>query len=490
MSLIRKTESLCPVCLRVLPAKMIERGDEVFLERTCPEHGLFSAVVWRGEPRLAEWSRFKNPGGADHVETQRNKGCPYDCGLCNEHRQHSCTVLFEITQACNLRCPVCFASSGEPAPGPDTNADAATAKAGFTPLPLLIEQLNWIHSRAPEVVLQISGGEPTLHPELPALARQAAQLFPAVQLNTNGLRLAESPELCLSLKEAGLSWVFLQFDGTTDYIYRAIRGQPLLELKRQAIANCRKAGLGVVLVPTLARGINDGNLGAILDFAIAHAPAVRGIHIQPMAVMGRNLSNDVAKERLTLPEVLNQLSLQSGGRISPAHATPPGCEHERCSFHCRYILGPNKELKPVRETVCCSSSAIRTPGEASCCVQPQQRKVPILSELHLGNIDMPDKKPDKGAGKAISTLIRSWGAPAPQTDESGADDSLSRFIRQARQHTFSVTCMAFQDAMTVDLDRLQGCCVHVFAPPSRLVPFCSYNLTALDGHGLHRGRQR
>lgn len=481
MAFSRETRSLCPVCLRALPAKITEADGEAVLSRACPEHGEFSAVIWRGEPGLAAWSRPKNPGGAGHAESSRQKGCPHDCGLCEEHRQRGCTVLFEITRSCNLACPVCFASAGR--------------SEDFAPLAELEKQLRWIHSREPDVVLQISGGEPTLHPELPALVRLAAPLFPAVQLNTNGLRLAESPELCRALAEAGLAWVFLQFDGVSDDIYRAIRGRPLLDIKERAVENCRAAGLPVVLVPTLARGVNDGALGDILDFALARAPAVRGLHIQPMAVMGRNRLGEAAQERITLPEVLRLLAEQSGGRVSPAHASPPGCEHERCSFHCRYLLGSGKSLRPLRESACCSATAL---GGSSCCAQaPAGQSLPLVQpapELYTSILDSPGQnKHDIEAGRAINTIIRSWGAPGSGTASgggagSGADeDALSRFIREAREQTFSITCMAFQDAMTADLERISGCCVHVFVPPARLVPFCSYNLTALDGTPLHRG---
>lgn len=481
MPLLHTTKSLCPVCLKTLPASIMEEGDTVRLKRSCPDHGEFSAVIWRGEPRLAEWSRPKTPSSPGHRETSRDKGCPYDCGLCEEHTQHTCTVLFEITGACNLRCPVCFASSG------------SEAHKAFTPLAELLAQLRWIHSRAPEVVLQISGGEPTLHPDLVELTKLGAKLFPAVQLNTNGLKLAQSPDLCGELAKAGLSWVFLQFDGTSDEIYRIIRGRELFAEKLKAVENCRKAGLGVVLVPTLVRGVNDAELGNILNFALDGAPDIRGIHIQPMADMGRNMLDDNAKERITLPEVLTMLEEQSGGRIKKSHASPPGCEHERCSFHCRYFLGPDNAMRPVREGACCT--ALATGAAFSAQVQAPPKALPHDNEkknLPAGPLDRQGQNNHaNGADKAINTIIRSWGRASPlgEFHAISDEDELTRFIRQAREKTFSVTCMAFQDALTADIERLQGCCVHIYAPPARLVPFCAYNLTSVDGTPLHRGKQ-
>ena len=432
------TQSLCPVCLRVLEARHEHRDGAVFLCRTCPEHGPFADVIWRGLPAFDSWSRPKTAKAAPNRQTEAVHGCPRDCGICPNHEQHSCTVLLEITAACNLNCPVCFADSG--------------GKASFTPLEELIRHMNWIHGQVGDVVLQISGGEPTLYPELPALVREAKRLFTSVQLNTNGLlRAAEDPSLTAALAEAGLSWVFLQFDGVTDATYTALRGRPLLREKLAALDAFTAAGLPVILVPTLAAGVNDRELGGILRLALERAPGVRGLHVQPMTFSGRNRL--AATARITLPEVLAALCEQSDGRILPEHATPPGCEHERCSFHCRYRLTPEGEMVPLRGESCC------TPIAAS-----------------------------EGVTRAVETIRRSWGGAGGEAagDPSAPKDAFDAFIRKARSQTFSVTCMAFQDARTVELERLRGCCVLVFRPPHRLVPFCACNLTAEVGRALHR----
>ncbi|MDL2207467.1 radical SAM protein [Desulfovibrio sp. OttesenSCG-928-M16] len=453
------SRSLCPVCLKALPAEIIRRGQDVLLERVCPEHGAYSGLIWRGEPDFTRWKRPKPADPPPFKERETNQGCPHDCGRCPEHGQHACTVLFEITRRCNLHCPVCFASAGE----------EGLDDPGFAPLAHLTGQLHWIREHAGPVVLQLSGGEPSLYPELPHLVREARTLFPAVQLNSNGLLLAEQPQLAKDLAAAGLSWVFLQFDGTRDDIYLALRGKALLQSKLRAIENCRAAGLPVVLTPTLARGVNDDNLGDLLDLALSFAPAVRGLHLQPMTGSGRNALAGKS-DPLTLPETLQALCAQSSGRIRPEHATPPGCEHERCSFHCRYRLGPAGELLPLRGQ-----------DEAPCCCAVPDRATPQNS---AGDAE--------GVKRAIDVILRSWQGPAGQSDPTGqkaAPDAFDAFIAAASR-SFSVTCMAFQDVMTVDLERLRGCCVHVFCPPARLVPFCAFNMTALDGRALHRQHKK
>lgn len=471
--IIRKTGSVCPVCLKPLPAVLERDGEsaDVNLSRDCPEHGHFSVPVWRGRPDFEAWSRPKSPPKPLKTETKREKGCPHDCGRCEEHRQHCCAVLLEITDRCNLRCPVCFASSGENQAG-ENQPDGRP----FLPLEEIVRRLNWIHSRNADVVLQISGGEPTLYPELPELVAEASKLFPAVQLNSNGVLLAQKPELAVKLAQAGLSWVFLQFDGCSDDIYLAMRGRALLDVKKAAIESCRKAGLAVVLVPTVARGVNDGDLGNIMDFALANAPLVRGVHIQPMAVMGRNSFE--ARNTLTMPEVLTALAAQSRGRVRAEHAQAPACEHERCSFHIRYRIRGN-ELVPLGQSACCTGAAFQ---QSSCC-SPQQG--PPMAQAQ------PEAETNAdGVQRSVSSVIRNWQGYSPEEPQEG-EDALSRFIRESKSSGFSITCMAFQDAWSMDLDRVQGCCIHVYAPatadkPQRLVPFCAYNLTALDGSPLHR----
>ncbi len=443
-----QTESLCPVCLTVLPAQFVRRGREVLLCRRCPEHGLFQEAVWRGQPDFENWRRPKEPAAGVRVHRQAGRGCPYDCGLCPEHSQHPCTVLFEITGRCNLRCPVCFADSGR--------------EEDFQTLESLSRQLKWIRDEAGEVVLQVSGGEPTLYPHLPELVAEAARLFPGVQLNTNGLKLAEDPDLAKRLAEAGLSWVFLQFDGTTDKTFEILRGRKLMAEKKRAVEACARAGLSVVLVPTVAAGVNDHELWPLVMLALSLSPTVRGVHIQPMTSSGRN-SLPGAGHRLTLPEVLGLLAEQSRGLVRPEEAFPPSCEHERCSFHLRYRHTGSGRLAPLG-------------GGSLCCKTTTEPSSP--------------EETAAGRDRSVEITLKSWKGPARppliSTPKGGPLASLDEFLTQARRETFSITCMAFQDAWTMDLERLRGCCVHIFRPPDLFIPFCAANLTSASGRPLYR----
>jgi hypothetical protein len=220
------TESLCPVCLARLTARRVVHGAAVYLEKTCPDHGFFAARIWDGEPAFAGWQRPKIPIRPPYCGQPVDKGCPFDCGLCPDHRQRSCTIILEVTKRCNLACPVCYADAG----GMDSADPPLTMIAGW---------FATARQAGTGCNIQLSGGEPTLRDDLPhivAMGRAAG--FDFIQINTNGLRLARDPEFVKKLRAAGLSSVFLQFDGTTDAIYRTLRGRDLLKDKLAAIATC------------------------------------------------------------------------------------------------------------------------------------------------------------------------------------------------------------------------------------------------------------
>ena len=254
------TESVCPECLARLTAERVVQGGDVYLRKTCPEHGAFQTILWRGLPAYVDWARPKIPAHPAQPFTSLERGCPFDCGLCADHRQHTCTALLEVTQRCDLRCPFCFAAAGT-APAPDP--DLGTIEYWYRRL---------LDAGGPYNI-QLSGGEPTLRDDLPDIVALGRSLgFGFIQLNTNGLRLAQDVEYVKRLKQAGLSSVFLQFDGTRDDIFQTLRGVKLLDRKRAAIEHCAKHHLGVILVPTLVPGLNTNDLGNIIRFALEHFP--------------------------------------------------------------------------------------------------------------------------------------------------------------------------------------------------------------------------
>jgi uncharacterized radical SAM superfamily Fe-S cluster-containing enzyme len=442
-SLLAATESVCPECLARIPAFRVRRGPDVYLTKVCETHGVFETILWRGEPAYETWVRPKIPTTPETPFTQVERGCPFDCGLCPDHRQQTCTALLEVTQHCNLGCAFCFASAGEG----DADPDLATIEGWYRSL---------LRSGGPCNV-QLSGGEPTLRDDLPAIVALGRALgFDFIQVNTNGLRFARNPAYVAALKEAGLASIFLQFDGTDDAIYTQLRGRPLLAEKEAAIATCAEHGLGVILVPTLVPGVNTHALGDIVRFALVHAPVVRGVHFQPVSYFGRYPTAPDDAARITIPEVIRALEAQTNGLVKAAQFIPPGCENALCSFHGNFVVLADGRLFGWTR---------HKPQMCGC--QP--------------------KPAEGGVAEARSFVAHQWAAPeSPATSDGPSLGGWDEVLERAKTHTFSISGMAFQDAWTLDLERLRDCCIHVVAPDGRIVPFCAYNLTARDGRALYR----
>lgn len=445
MEILSVTESVCPECLNRIPAARVQYGEDVYLEKECPEHGQFKTIIWRGLPAFTGWVRPKSPSFPKNPFTEVRRGCPFDCGLCPEHEQQSCCVLLEVTQRCDLHCPVCFADAASNPP-PDLTHDEI--RAWYQRL---------LEAGGPFNV-QLSGGEPCVRDDLPEIIRMGRSFgFTFFQLNTNGLRIARDLAYLAELKEAGLSTVFLQFDGTDDAIYRKIRGRDLLAKKMAVIENCASLGIGVVLVPTLVPGVNTDDIGNILKLALAHMPTVRGVHFQPVSYFGRYPEPPTDEMRMTIPEVIRAIETQTGGLIPVSTLCPPGGENALCSFHGNYVLMPDGALKPLT----------RHKGELCC--QP----VPAAD----------------GAVRSREFVAAHWSTPAAGLSVLGGPSfgEWDVFLERKRTHTFCVSGMAFQDAWNLDLERLRDCYIHTASPDGRLVPFCAYNLTNREGKALYRG---
>lgn len=456
------TESVCPVCLATIPAERVAIGDTVHLVKTCPEHGRFSVPVWRGLASYTAWGAGPRAHSRPPVmATAVERGCPHDCGLCPDHRQQSCCVLFEVTSRCDLACPVCFASAGRH--GTDASLDEIAAW-----LDVLAEGGGRVH-------IQLSGGEPTVRDDLPDIVRLVrARGFDFVQLNTNGLRLARQPAYVAALAEAGLDCVFLQFDGVDDDVHRALRGARLAEIKERAIRACGEAGLGVVLVPTVVAGVNDRQLGAIVDHAVARSPTVRAVHFQPAARFGRYPEGSPAGERVTLPEVMEALIAHSGGTIRLADFNPGSAENPYCSFAGRFSIDDDGRLHPTGGTSsCCGTPAEATPEPtaASCCGETAAVEC------------CGSTRPSPDVDRARRYVAGQWAGATTET--TAGVDAFDRFLA-GRRRTLGLSGMAFQDAWSLDLERLRQCHIHVMAPDRRVIPFCAYNLTSIDGRSLYR----
>ena len=317
MHSLGETESLCPICLKKIPARRVVEGGDVYLEKQCPFHGDFKVIIWRDATFYSSWDGCGMPGRPPAFLTASEKGCPFDCGLCPGHEQDTCTVLMEITDKCNINCPVCFASS--------------TNKNDYQPTLSEIDQLldTIIESGGPYPI-QLSGGEPTTRDDLPEIiARVRDRGFDHIQINTNGIRFAQDIDFLKRARENGATELFLQFDGIRDSVYRAMRGVDLFEIKKKLIENCRDVKIAVILVPTIVPAINLDQLGEIIQFAKGRLPVVKGVHFQPVSYFGRfkdfkeNRNGPDDDARATIPDLIREIEKQTGGEVKIKDFVPP-----------------------------------------------------------------------------------------------------------------------------------------------------------------------
>jgi len=454
-SIIGETKSLCPVCLNVIPAARVEDGQDVYLEKTCQDHGDFRTIIWRGAPTYQQWGMGADAPGAEVRQTQSTDNCPNDCGLCPEHAAQTCTVLMEVTGKCNLNCPVCFAGSMNKAS--EFHPDLSEIMAMFDTV---------IDAGGPYPI-QLSGGEPTLRDDLPEIISHAKRLgFYHIQINTHGLRLAKDKDYLRKLKEAGTDLVYLQFDGISDDVYQKIRGADLFELKSKAIENCAEEKIGVQLVPTLIPGINDHQIGDMIRFAKEWIPVVKGVHFQPVSYFGRYPTAPSDSDRITTPDVLGALEEQTAGEVKAENFMPRRRLDSHCGFSGFFILQEDNRLKA-----------------ATLFKSDRQR---LAASKDISGFMPPRQTPSEHVRNFIDRKSR-FIEPLPMAQKDcGCDlqSSHTDIFERARVHYLSISGMPFQDVWTVDLERLKGCCVHVVTPDKRLIPFCAYYLTDRAGQRL------
>ncbi len=441
--MLRSTTSICPRCKRLLNAQLLERDGKVVLSRICPDHGRFEAVVYGDAERWAEIQRFDKPGEEPRErQTETARGCPHDCGICPEHGQHTCLGIIEVNTACNLDCPICFADSGT---GPQQHGFSLSLEQ----VESMLDAFVWAEGE-PEAV-QLSGGEPSIHPEILEMLRAAKDRGIAlVMLNTNGIRLARDPRFAPALAEIGVH-VYLQFDGLTEATQLAIRGRDLTEEKLRALDRCAEAGVSVSLAAAVERGVNESEVGEIVRFGIEH-PAVTGVFFQPVTHAGRFRADSDPLDKLTNPDVIDALCEQLPEWFRPDDFVPVPC----CSPTCRsatFALYDGEDLVPL------------------------PRLVDVEDYLdYVTNRAVPDPEVRAALEGLWSAKAAGGTAPAAERlDCVACATAMPEELRAVAAQGFMIVVQDFQDPYTLDVDKLRKCCVSEIVPDGRLIPFCAYN---------------
>jgi uncharacterized radical SAM superfamily Fe-S cluster-containing enzyme len=439
--------SLCVECLRRVEGKLVIQDGQVWMYKWCPEHGQSKVLIasdaayWRAGREIY----LKPPEMPLRFNTPMHFGCPYDCGLCPDHMQHSCLTIVEITDHCNLRCPICYADSGPHRPGYrnletiERMFDAVVANEG-----------------EPDVV-QISGGEPTLHP-LFFDVLDAARRRPIrhLMLNTNGIRIANEAGFAARLAKYAPGFeVYLQWDSVKPEALRRLRGVDLSSVRQRALEALNRAQLSTTLVMTVARGVNDDEIGSVIEFA-AQQPCVRGVTLQPVQNAGRTESYDPREQRLTLTEVrqriLDQTKLFTGADIIPVPCNPD-------ALAMAYGIKDGGALHPLTRFM---PPDVLLAGDRNTIVFERD---PALKEQVF---------------RLFATNL------GPESQARGLHDLLC-CLPQIRSGTltyenvFRVLIMQFIDAWNFDVRAMKKSCVHIAQPDGRLIPFEAFNLFYRDG---------
>lgn len=434
------TQSLCPQCLRLVPAKIISRSGRVYFRKACPEHGTVEDFVC-SDARYYDRHELDEPAKAARIHaTEAARGCPYDCGLCPEHEQHTCVGLVEVTSSCNLKCPLCYAGSG---PGGEHMSFETYARVVDT----------FVRQEGEPDVLQLSGGEPTIHPEIVRLVRYAHERpIQVVMINTNGIRLANEPKLVRELAAfRDRLEIYLQFDGFDERTHAALRGEPLLAVKKRALENLAEHGIRSTLVCTVQHGVNLHEVGAIVKFGLER-PWVRGASFQPAAYVGRHADSRDLENRATIPDVVKGIVSQTDGIFREEDFLPVPCAHPNCHMM-TYVYRGNGRPVPVSRFLDLRNNADL-----------------IANTL----VYTPEK-----ARAIVSAFLQRQGGCCPPGGSKFVEAALAEKLTGAE--VFRITLTAFLDKHIFDVRRVMKCCIGFLLPSGHTVPFCAYNTLYRDG---------
>jgi uncharacterized radical SAM superfamily Fe-S cluster-containing enzyme len=439
--------SICSTCHRKIEGKILFEDGKVFLTKRCPEHGSEKVLVADDVDyyRRCREVFLKPPEMPNRFNTEVRWGCPYDCGLCPDHEQHSCLSLVEVTDHCNLRCPICYAASGPDRPV-YRSLDQVTAM-----LDAVVR-----NEREPDVV-QISGGEPTIHPEFFAILDAArARPIRHLMVNTNGVRIAQDPEFARRLAGyRGGFEVYLQFDSFEPEPLLALRGADLRRIRAQALQALNEHDLSTTLVVTLKKGLNDHEVGRIIEFAAAQ-PCVRGVTFQPIQAAGRLDGFDATRDRLTLTEVRRRI-LEQTSLFRPEDVIPVPCHPD--SLAMAYALKLDGRVVPLTGLV--DPQVLIEGGRNTIVYEKDQAVRDGIFRLFATN-----QSPTSSA-RALRDLL----CCLPRLDVP--QEITYRSV-------FRILIMQFIDAHAFDVRSVKKSCVHIVHPDGRLIPFDTYNLFYRD----------
>lgn len=442
-----QTTSTCEDCLALVPAKIIVENDNVFYLKRCATHGVQKTEIASDFAYYKSTKDYLKPGDKPlTVASTTHYGCPYDCGLCPDHEQHSCLALIEINEHCNLSCPVCFAESSPERPKHRPLAEITA----------MMDAL--VKAEGEPDLLQISGGEPTLHPDiLTILAEAKNRPIRHLMLNTNGIRIAKEPEFVAALAQFMPGFeIYLQFDSLERDALMALRGADLRAIHDQALANLEAAGISTTLVCTVKKGINDADLGAVIRHGLRYK-CVRGVTFQPVQATGRNENFNKERDRALLTDIRRVIG-ETSGIFAKEDIIPLPCNPDGIAIG--YGLRQGDQVMPVTQLMP-RDELVREVPNAIVFEQNPELKQRIFDLFSLSC-----------AGENTGSTLHSLLCCLPQVE---VPPSLGY------ENIFRVVIVQFLDKYNFCLSAVKRSCIHFVTPDGRIIPFDTYNMFYRDG---------
>lgn len=425
MRFLHNTGALCPTCLKEYPAEVYADDDNiVWMTRECPDHGRLDTRMWPDADHY-EWLRSEAfPKTKPQNTHPITDGCPFGCGTCARHERRGTLLEIEVTRNCNLHCPVCFASA-------ENGDDDPT-----------LDEIRAMYQVIADAVgtdgaVQITGGEPTTRKDLKDIIYMGREMgFWGIEINTNGLVISSVPGYLEDLVGAGLTGVYLSFDGVTGDVYEATCGRDILDVKLRAIERCREIGIQVVLSVAVVSGVNDHQIGDILRFALENSDVVAGLALQPAFTSGRFEADRAIP--MSAGDVIYSLAEQSDGLLEVKDIWPLGCSNPLCDTGVFLVKSDDAEHESG--------------------FYPATRRM-TMEEYAQGY------SPDSPQGSVFLDILYNKGVEV----KTG----------------LSVIIMNYMDAVSMDTQRLRECSMMVTVPDGRAIPFCSYHLTNTEGERIY-----
>ncbi len=439
------TVSLCPVCLRRIDAKIVFENSKVFMLKTCPEHGFQKVLIATDVEYYKNIRNYNKPSEMPlKFNTHTHYGCPYDCGLCADHEQHSCLTVVEITDRCNLTCPTCYAMSS-PHYGRHRTVEEVERM-----LDIVVA-----NEGAPDVV-QISGGEPTVHPnffEILDIAKRKP--IKHIMVNTNGIRMAKDKAFVERLATYMPDFeIYLQFDSFKPDVLQLLRGQDLTDVRKKALEHLNEYNLSTTLVVTLQQGSNDDEIGKIIDFALQQ-PCVRGVTFQPTQIAGRLSNFNPATDRITLTDVRQKI-LEQTSVFQPADLIPVPCNPDALVMG--YALKLGGQVFPMTRYV--NPADLLNNGKNTIVYEADEALHAQMLKIFSTGISVD--RVEENFKELLCCL--------PQIHAPGL----------GYNNLFRIIIMRFIDAWDFDVRSIKKSCVHIVHKDGRIIPFETMNLLYRD----------